>query len=162
MNTTVSVACAVQALVVRLGDPDGSVEEAWHSCYASVIIHPQADLYSEKRHEITETNPRYTWQVANSPALGSIPLPSEDNLEYFSSLKLQFISIKLLNLSFLGPSFFGYLENHHQCWDKLVLIHWLIGIVRSLESFKTKGAIWRSSKIETPFTTPSVGMWFFA
>ena len=50
MNTTVSVACAVQALVVRLGDPDGSVEEAWHSCYASVIIHPQADLYSEKRH----------------------------------------------------------------------------------------------------------------
>ena len=63
----------------------------------------------------TETNPRYTWQVANSPALGSIPLPSEDNLEYFGSLKLQIISKELLNLSFLGPSFLGYLENHHQC-----------------------------------------------
>ena len=62
-----------------------------------------------------ETNPRYTWQVANSPALGSIPLQREDNLEYFSSLKLHIISIKLLNRSFLGPSFFGYLENHHQC-----------------------------------------------
>lgn len=60
-----------------------------------------------------ETNPQHTWQVANSPVLGSIPLSSEENLEYFSSLKLQIISIKLLNLSFLGPSFFGYLENHH-------------------------------------------------
>ena len=34
-----------------------------------------------------ETNPQHTWQVANSPALGSIALPSEDNLEYFSSLQ---------------------------------------------------------------------------